>query len=299
MIDKKEIIEIDDVIQKNEEFLFWRDVIRKPTDRWRRWGDVHQFEPNVLDNIPKSGFRIVGSTKRSSEWFGSGRNMFRVLHPEDFQFEITANNLLEILTTDDCIQGKLKGTYQLCWEGRQMALVNVEDEKYKEAIENLSGERFSSRKAKIGQKVKILMNGDQHEVYYLGKYHRLIPTNRKSFYQRGVNTTSYTVDWDKKRFFFAKDKKSTRCFEVTSTTLLRTYDEFMKVYPKKYGLFDKTYDFNLSIEQFPNQKKSYGNEYWGTPSVTNIRQKVVHTKWVTTPHYWGLMATVQGTKFRI
>lgn len=60
--------------------------LRKETS-WKGWGDK---EIEGIDNKPLEGFRLSGTTSRSSDWFGSGRSMFYVEHPKGFRFEITS-----------------------------------------------------------------------------------------------------------------------------------------------------------------------------------------------------------------
>lgn len=274
-------------------------VIRNKTPGWEKWRNK-DISPVELENIPRSGFKLVGVTKRSSEWFGSGRNMFRIQHPEGFQFEITANNLLAILQTDNCIDQELQGTYQLCWAYRDMSLVNINSEEYQIALENNIVERFSHTKVKEGQRVKILRHGSQQEVYYIGRFHKILLTERK----RKNYSSPYLFDaaWDKKRYFFTHEPKAKNpyCFSLTSTQMLKKYDEVLEIDPLKFNLFKEKSQFNLSIDLFPNRKSPMGHqEYYGEWNVENIKGTEVQFSYKEQKDHWGLMCSVNGHKFRL
>jgi len=96
---------------------------------WNGWGQKQLKKP--VTNIPREGFKISGLTKRSSDWFGSGRTLFYIDHPEGYHFEITSDNLLALMGHHDIIGGVIQGKLLLVWDGRKMSLITAESDEYK------------------------------------------------------------------------------------------------------------------------------------------------------------------------
>lgn len=95
---------------------------------WSKWGDEQL--PKPIPNIPREGFSIAGLTQRSSDWFGSGRTMFYVNHPEGFSFEITSDNLFSLMSYCDIIGGVLQGKLILVWDGGNISLIPEDSDDY-------------------------------------------------------------------------------------------------------------------------------------------------------------------------
>jgi len=79
------------------------------------------YEPEVLDNAPRSGFEITESVRRYG-WNG-GNVVWRVQDPRGFCLEIPSENLAMILDVTDILKGKIQG--EMCWvrKGNQNILV--------------------------------------------------------------------------------------------------------------------------------------------------------------------------------
>lgn len=94
---------------------------------WINWGNDFLGE---FDNIPLSGFKLEKVVKRSSDWFGSGKTMFRVIHPNNYIFEISSNNLLEIILNVKMDEGTISEPCILVWGGAELALIPTNTELY-------------------------------------------------------------------------------------------------------------------------------------------------------------------------
>lgn len=102
---------------------------------WNGWGD--KFLGDFTNEL-SDGFRVEGVVKRSSEWFGSGRNMYRVVHPHGFKFEITANNFYEIVLNCVLDHGDINDRCILAWDGASLALIPESADIYQENIKHTS-----------------------------------------------------------------------------------------------------------------------------------------------------------------
>ena len=77
-------------------FITYKDEhgkVRSETS-WKKWGKI---ELPDIDNAPLSGYKIFDDVTRRSSYFGSGRTMLNVCHPNGFFFEISSDNLAELV----------------------------------------------------------------------------------------------------------------------------------------------------------------------------------------------------------
>ncbi len=113
---------------------------------WEGWRDK-KIPAQEFDNKPHSGFVINKDVQRSSEWFGSGRNMIRIYDDRGMEFEITCDNLVFILMTTNCHKRGLEGEFVYAWQGKELILLPTACEEYKTSI------KFSALKTeKISKK---------------------------------------------------------------------------------------------------------------------------------------------------
>jgi hypothetical protein len=97
-----------------------KNQLRKQTS-WESWRDK-AINSDEFDNVPTNGFVLnkgVGGNKQSYGW--NTRNEYiRIYDPRGFEFEISVQNLLFILTESDCSKGKgLEGDFVYSWNGTE------------------------------------------------------------------------------------------------------------------------------------------------------------------------------------
>ncbi|NJO63643.1 MAG: hypothetical protein HC836_37275 [Richelia sp. RM2_1_2] len=180
--------------------IYWdnKGVLRKETG-WESWRDK-KIEPNEFENKPFSGFVLNKDVKRSSEWFGNGRNMIRVYDERGIEFEITTGNLLFILMTTDCLKRGLQGDFVYSWYGTELVLLPTGCDEYKNSVQYTSLQSGS-----IGVK-NLVLGGSyktkkQQDLIYLGKYDWHVFS-----YTYGANYNSYYLSKTYKAFIFVDDK---------------------------------------------------------------------------------------------
>lgn len=148
-----------------------KKVLRKKAS-WERWGDK-QIED--FDNLPAKGFKVFDVVKRSSDWFGSGKNMFRILHPNGVQFEISAENLVAIMSVCDIVNQEFQSPMILAWEGPALGLIPTNCGLYDEYVKSTKELKKAAEEGVeyvVGDIYKSKSSADQH--IYLGEFYALI-----------------------------------------------------------------------------------------------------------------------------
>ena len=147
---------------------------KEPT--WSVWGDK---QIDDIKNIPLTGYKTSGVVKRSSEWFGSGRNMFRITHPNnEIEFEITANNMLAILSCCTLINGVIQEKCVLAWDGANMSLIPTSSDIYEEYV-NIT--TIVNKKEKYTYEENgIYKDKNGNEFLCLGQYNMLLDNTKYS-----------------------------------------------------------------------------------------------------------------------
>lgn len=136
---------------------------------WETWRNKN-IEPKEFDNTPIEGFVLnkkVGGYK--SDW--NFRNAYvRVYDPRGFEFEISVDNLLFILSCGGCSPGKgLEGKFVYSWSGTELVLLPVNSDSYSEIekVSGLSGKKVSLRELVPGMRYYLK---DGSSGTYIGRY---------------------------------------------------------------------------------------------------------------------------------
>src|SRR5574343_653436 len=98
-------------------------VLRKEKS-WNNWIDK-KIEVLEIDNTPISGFVINKDIRRSTYYWGSGRTIIRVHDPRNFEFEITPDNLIGILSHSDVTKCDIQEACIFAWSGTELVLLPV------------------------------------------------------------------------------------------------------------------------------------------------------------------------------
>lgn len=145
-----------------------KGVLRKEKS-WQGWRD-QKIDPQEFKNEPTEGFvlnRKVGGYK--SDWnYRSAK--IRIYDPRDWEFEISVENLLFILSVGDCSRGKgLEGKFVYAWEGTELVLLPVACENYKACTEytQLQTCKVKAKELIPGASYK---TKKQEVLVYLGKF---------------------------------------------------------------------------------------------------------------------------------
>lgn len=108
--------------------------LKKETS-WTGWINP-KLTPHDEDNLPRDGYMFNKGVQRwGGSWYSSGRSMVRIWDPRGFEFEITVDNLMSVLTHCDVSKREILGECVLAWEGKDLVLLPVSSEEYKAASE--------------------------------------------------------------------------------------------------------------------------------------------------------------------
>lgn len=109
-----------------------KEKLRKEAS-WTSWCD--NTIPSIeVDNTPRAGYIFNKGIRRDnySGW-GGGRSVIRVHDPRDFEFEISVDNLIGILTHSDISKRDIQEECVFAWSGTELVLLPVNSVAYQEA----------------------------------------------------------------------------------------------------------------------------------------------------------------------
>lgn len=160
----------NDTYTKRLAYIIYYDEkgkLRKQTS-WEGWRDKN-IPSKEFENTPHSGFVINKDVQRSSEWFGSGRNMIRIYDDRGMEFEITCDNLMFILMSTDCLKRGLQGEFVYAWQGKELILLPTDCEEYKvsKMFTELKSKKISKKDLIPGCSYK---HKQMEDLIYLGKF---------------------------------------------------------------------------------------------------------------------------------
>ncbi len=154
---------------------------------WNGWRDT-KIAPMEIINTPRSEYRIFGRTQRSRDWFGSGRSMVYIEHPDGFVFEITVDNLIGIHAHMDTVEGEFKGNLILAKDGKNLLLIPENSDEYKIVLSNTKAKNSKAISSKTILPGTKYLNKNNEECVYLGKY--LIYTSRHKNINSYIHTSN-------------------------------------------------------------------------------------------------------------
>jgi hypothetical protein len=139
---------------------------------WEGWRDKN-IPVVEVDNAPTPNFTLNKGVQRSREWFGTGRSMVRVWDPRDFEFEITVDNLLNVLMHADVSKRDITEPCVYAWQGTNLVLLPTNSVEYQESIKHTAKQslKVSARDLVVGHTYSIKQDSTT-TVVYLGRFDR-------------------------------------------------------------------------------------------------------------------------------
>lgn len=155
-------------------FIIYHDekgVLRKENS-WNGWRD--KSIPSIeVPNEPVSGISLNKSIRRYANW-GSGRHVLRAYDSRGFEFEITVENLIGILSHGDLIDKEFTGTFVFAWAGAELVLLPTNSDAYQSSLvftQNKSA-KFSAKSLVVGK--KYLHKSTNEAITYLGYFPKYV-----------------------------------------------------------------------------------------------------------------------------
>ena len=142
---------------------------------WNSWRD-HSIEPMDIKNVPTAGFMINKGIKRDNYWQNSGRTVMRLWHPDNFEFEVSVSNFIEILTHSDLSKREIAEKCVFAWDGTELVLLPVNTQDYIDAQAHTAAQsmKVSNANLKVGATYQV--KTDRSHVVYLGKRTQVVET---------------------------------------------------------------------------------------------------------------------------
>lgn len=167
------------ILRSNEEVLGFMVVadaehtkgFQKKKESADKWARGSKLEPIYTDNIPKTGFQMVTNVSR----YSTSNVVWRVRHPDGFEFEITSDNFMDLIETSTIEEGLIKEELFFT-ENRKLVstktklfadMIKKEEKKEQQAdllSEFKEGDLFELEDSTITK--------DQYR--YCGKYHMIV-----------------------------------------------------------------------------------------------------------------------------
>lgn len=260
--------------------------IRKETS-WKGWCD-DKIEPLEIVNESLEGYMLNKGVQRWGSYYGSGRNMVRVWDPRGFEFEITVDNLLEILTHFDMSKREILGKCILAWDGQELVLLPTNSDEYGEATKStelLTAAKVKTKELKPGV-IYVHRNRGTHHLYLgkLSKYYKMDSWDLERFCRKHkfkvtkqIGRTSFVGPAEHLFLEVPSDKTYT----LKPTTVLIPEDIAVAQLAGSVGSMDETTFANI-LEQYKAQLSVHKERT--TPGFKEI------------PKHWGKELTWKGEK---
>jgi hypothetical protein len=130
----------------------------KQKDRVVKWADSYYgdtYDVFRFENEPMEGFRIVGTQRRMSSESNNG--VFRVVHPVGYTFEISIEDVYDILSASTVENGTFQGSFALCRKGSRNSLIREGVPAYEnmKISSNARKGEFSMSDVSLGNEIQI------------------------------------------------------------------------------------------------------------------------------------------------
>lgn len=209
---------------------------------WKNWG---KFDLGEFENEPISGFKMENVVQRSRDWFGTGRNLFRIQHPKGVVFEISANNFGAICESTEVSFGEIKTECVLAWDKTELALIPTCSEDYQNNLihtDKIVTGHVKPSELVIGKGYQD-RNGE-FVGYYIGKFPTLTYTSEKVFKRSYEYSYITNIKFKKQHLFL---------MSLNGTYL---YDKFISD-PKVYESTIAKTKYDVTIQEFTPELLSH------------------------------------------
>lgn len=134
---------------------------------WSGWRD-HSIKVLKIENTPQANFIFNKDVKRYGYWNSSSEKI-RIYDSRDFEFEIDTSNMMYILMHSDVSKRDIQEKCVFAWEGKNLVLLPVTSEYYKEAMENTrkQGMKFSTKDLVLGHTYS---TKNENDFIYMGYF---------------------------------------------------------------------------------------------------------------------------------
>lgn len=177
---------------------------------WNGW--IDKEIPYIdLDNTPVEGFMFNKGVERYG-YFGSGRSVIRVHHPDEFEFEISVDNLIGLLMNTDVSKRYIQGKCVFAWAGKDLVLLPVNSVEYEDAIKYTEKQSDKITPKELQKGFKYSLKKSDEVLTYLGYFEFINDPYLHYSYtieeMAGVKAAKKHVFYNSKRKFVAPSVSS-------------------------------------------------------------------------------------------
>lgn len=177
---------------------------------WNGW--IDKEIPYIdLDNTPVEGFMFNKGVERYG-YFGSGRSVIRVHHPDEFEFEISVDNLIGLLMNTDVSKRYIQGKCVFAWAGKDLVLLPVNSVEYEDAIKYTEKQSDKITTKELQKGFKYSLKKSDEVLTYLGYFEFINDPYLHYSYtievMAGVKAAKKHVFYNSKRKFVAPSVSS-------------------------------------------------------------------------------------------
>ncbi len=177
-------------------------AFEKRLDTVRRWCN-QGVKPELVKNVPSGGFKIDNNVRR----YRTDNVVWELTHPKGFNFQITSENLCELLLNSEILNGEIQQQLLFVRRGNENYLTSTSSDIYKNALTQKKYEtKVSVKDLKIGD---ILTLKTGVKVVYYGKFHSV--KFRKRLKSSYYNSTT-EIDKEIKQNIDPNIKSKLYCF---------------------------------------------------------------------------------------
>jgi hypothetical protein len=284
----------DDTYTKKLAYVIYYDakgVLRKEKS-WLGWCDS-KLGSHEYENKPFSGFILNKDVKRSSEWFGDGRNMIRIYDERGIEFEITTGNLLFILMTTNCHKRGLEGEFVYAWQGTELVLLPTGCEEYSACVNftDLQAKKIAAKTLIQGASYK---TKDMRNLTYLGRfdYHTFGSPSRNS-----ADAKSYKEFSERKYRDRSNWTEFDYTYKISDASKMHIFLNEENKYVVTAGLTSlATLNTDIPVSNLADLQNDFYKSRWGT-KVIGFEEDNANVKFRPASH-WKEKTEVTGKFFK-
>lgn len=161
-------------------------------DRWTR-SNTNQLTAIYVDNKPRSGYRLVTNVSR----YSTSNVVWRIMHPEGFEFEITSDNMCDLLETNTIVEGEFQDELFFTHNRK---LVNKKTKLFAEMIRQEEKKKATIEKVKVLEPGSLISVPKQYsnkqapdKYVYCGKFHSITVNSNKPMIVGSKSSSRHVV----------------------------------------------------------------------------------------------------------
>lgn len=241
-------------------------------NRWASSYYGNAKEPIYIDNKPKTGFKMVTNVSR----YRTSNVVWRIKHPDGFEFEITSSNMCDLLATNTIIDGEFQSELFFTPD---RTLVSTKTKLFSQFLENSEKEQIKKDNIKaltVGDQIIFDDDSKTQTYVYCGKMHCICtPTNNKFGIPEKSTLTTILKNIRTENFYAVTNINTS--FNVLPERVEITKEEIIKgfnntVYNERHYIYGgPTIKKVLGIKEKPFKKSELKVEYTAVDSNTISR----------------------------